>query len=176
VHEQHDWYGQEPSPSHSDKSVLQTRPRPTERPPDVAPISKLEDRIKAGHQEEQDNTLEKESGLIERCRSQQVNTDGGVKHEPEEESRTEEKADILVAPIRLLLVNAEMMLATAFQKALRSPALSGLGRACKLETRLQEALAFSLKPKANQPKNSLRRRSAVVPATRGQLGIHEALS
>jgi hypothetical protein len=118
----------------------------------VAPISKLEDRIKAGHQEEQDNNLEKESGLVERCRTQQVNTDGGVKQEPEEESRTEEKADILVAPIRLLLVNAEieMMLATTFQNALRSSGLSELGRACKLETRLQHALAFS-------PTSSLRR-------------------
>jgi len=109
----------------------------------VAPISKLEDRIKAGHQEEQDDNLEKEGGLVERCRTQQVNTDGGVKQQPGEESRTEEKADVLVAPIRLLLVNAEMMLASTFQNALRSPALSGLGRACKLETRLQHAFALS---------------------------------
>ena len=63
-------------------------------------ISALEDRIKAGHQEEQDNHLEKEGGLVERRRAQKVNTDGGVKQQPKEECGTEEEADIIVAPIR----------------------------------------------------------------------------
>ena len=99
----------------------------------MAPIPKLQDRIKAGHQEEQDDNLEKEGGLVERCRTQKVNTEGGVKQQPKEECGTEEETDILVAPIRLLLVNAEMMLVTTFQNALRSPGRSGLGRACKLE-------------------------------------------
>ena len=47
--------------------------------------------------------------------------DSGMKQQPEEERGAEEEADILVAPISLLLVDAEMVLTANFQNSQASP-------------------------------------------------------